>query len=71
MNIDSKQSKYSDPAFVFKATYTNEHHSFPAFQKAKEEFGSTIGMEAHYFPLILQDFMEVHLKTFTPSCEMG
>lgn len=65
MNIDSKQSKYSDPAFVFKATYTNEHHSFPAFQKAKEEFGSTIG-RALLLSLILQDFMEVHLKTFTP-----
>jgi len=49
MNIDSKQSQYSDPAYVFKAVYTHEHHSSPAFEKAKEEFGSTIGFHGSPF----------------------
>jgi hypothetical protein len=43
MNIDSQQSKYSDPVYVFKANYTKNHHSYPAFLKAKEEYGTTIG----------------------------
>eukprot|EP01127_Copromyxa_protea_P018779 TRINITY_DN5980_c0_g1_i2.p1 TRINITY_DN5980_c0_g1~~TRINITY_DN5980_c0_g1_i2.p1 ORF type:complete len:357 (-),score=55.16 TRINITY_DN5980_c0_g1_i2:57-1127(-) len=49
MNIDSKQSKYSDPAYVFKVTYTEQHPTFPIFEKAKAEFGSTMGFHGSPF----------------------
>eukprot|EP01126_Amoeba_proteus_P047357 TRINITY_DN5399_c0_g1_i10.p1 TRINITY_DN5399_c0_g1~~TRINITY_DN5399_c0_g1_i10.p1 ORF type:complete len:365 (+),score=52.57 TRINITY_DN5399_c0_g1_i10:488-1582(+) len=49
MNIDAKQSKYSDPVYIFKVDYTDQHHSYPIFKRAKDEFNFTIGFHGSPF----------------------
>jgi hypothetical protein len=49
MGIDSKQSKSSDPNFIFKVNYTNNHPNYSAFMKSKEKYGSKMGYHGSEF----------------------
>lgn len=47
--IDSKQSQSSNPNYILKLEYTDDHHSTKAFQKLKAQYGAVIGF--HGSPL--------------------
>jgi len=47
--IDAKQSKFSDPNYIFKINYTEDNPTSSAWQRASEKYGVTIGFHGSGF----------------------
>jgi len=47
--IDSKQSKFSDPNYIFKVNYTEDYPTHDVWKRLSEKYGVTIGFHGSVF----------------------
>jgi len=47
--IDSKQSKFSDPSYIFEVSYTQDHPHYEAWHHLAQKYGVTIGFHGSVF----------------------
>jgi len=47
--IDAKQSKFSDPNYIFKINYTQDNPATSSWNRASEKYGATIGFHGSVF----------------------